>query len=349
MAKRDPNLDLLRALAIVLVVLFHTFNPRVPAGGLLDRLVQLGPLGVDLFFVLSGFLIGRLYWREQARFGNVDIPRFLGRRWLRTLPPYFGGLVLAYAAVYASRREPFDWRYLVFLQNYAFPFPNYFSVSWSLCVEEHFYIALPLLLCLTRRLPRLEKPLAIATCTAPLLLRLASVWTADPLAHGYYQTATHLNADGMALGVVLSAICVRSPAAWARLQALARRYAAAAVAIGTLLWMLNGTPRYLLEPLLAAIAWGWLLTALADQLPSRLARSKSVYAIAATSYSVYLTHALALHAAHQVASRAGITGDAVVCLLIIPALIAAAGAAFFFTVERPTIRVRDRLIGRRAV
>jgi len=91
------------------------------------------------------------------------------------------------------------------------------------------------------------------------------------------------------------------------------------------------------------------LTAVADMPSTRFARSKMVYALAATSYSVYLTHALALHLAERLESRAGITKSAVVCLLIIPALIATAGAGFYLTVERPAIQARDRLVGRRTI
>ncbi len=102
-----------------------------------------GQHGVDLFFVLSGWLIGGLYWREMKAFSGVGVLRFWVRRWMRTLPPYFAALLLSWLAVSAARAEPFDWRYLVFLQNYYERIP-FFLVSWSLCIEEHFYLAAPI-------------------------------------------------------------------------------------------------------------------------------------------------------------------------------------------------------------
>jgi peptidoglycan/LPS O-acetylase OafA/YrhL len=121
------------------------------------RFVSIGKYGVDLFFVLSGWLIGNLYWREHARFGEVQLLRFWSRRWLRTIPPYLAALALSWLAVKLERREPFDWGYLLFIQNYYQRIP-FFLVSWSLCIEEHFYLFVPLLLLVTNRF-RLAAPL----------------------------------------------------------------------------------------------------------------------------------------------------------------------------------------------
>ena len=76
-----------------------------------------GQYGVNLFFVLSGWLIGGLYWREMQVDGQVNIPPFWCRRWLRTLPPYFVALAISWAAVHLSRGQPFDAGYLLFLQT----------------------------------------------------------------------------------------------------------------------------------------------------------------------------------------------------------------------------------------
>src|SRR5438128_1741237 len=94
----------------------------VPQPGLM-RFAVFGQYGVDLFFVLSGWLIGGIYWKEQARFGDVDLLRFWSRRWLRTIPPYLVALMLSWLAVFAERRETFDWGYLAFIQNYYHMMP----------------------------------------------------------------------------------------------------------------------------------------------------------------------------------------------------------------------------------
>lgn len=77
-----------------------------------------GAYGVDLFFILSGWLIGGLYWRERASFGDVRIFQFWIRRWMRTIPPYLAALLMSWFAVKYVRNEPFDYGYLVFIQNY---------------------------------------------------------------------------------------------------------------------------------------------------------------------------------------------------------------------------------------
>src|SRR5881396_1604125 len=98
-ATRDANLDLLRATAILMVVTYHVIQMSpVPQQGLM-RLAVFGQYGVDLFFVLSGWLIGRLYWKEHARFGDVGLLRFWSRRWLRTIPPYLVALAVSWLAV----------------------------------------------------------------------------------------------------------------------------------------------------------------------------------------------------------------------------------------------------------
>ena len=144
-ARRVANLDLLRAAAIVPVVLANAGTEGVLTGAA-GRLADSGWVGVDLFFVLSGWLVGGLYWRERARYGGIQIGRFWARRWLRTIPPYLVALVAVYSARAAltDNADPFDWRYVAFLQNYT-GLP-YWGVSWSLCIEEHFYLALPFVL-----------------------------------------------------------------------------------------------------------------------------------------------------------------------------------------------------------
>lgn len=138
-AKRIYGLDCMRALAIMLVLASHMFN----------RLEFFGYVGVELFFVLSGFLIGGILIKsleKQKGFNRRDLRRFLIRRFLRTLPNYY--LFLLIYSIFERRVAPgieknsLDYlRYCLFLQNFAWPNPSgYFSHSWSLCIEEWFYL-----------------------------------------------------------------------------------------------------------------------------------------------------------------------------------------------------------------
>src|SRR4051794_9525204 len=104
-------LDQLRACAILSVISYHLFQMSPIPLPQLTRVTWYGQYGVDLFFVLSGWLIGGLYWRELNKLGSVDLMRFWSRRWLRTLPPYFSALTLSWLAVRWARGELFEWTY----------------------------------------------------------------------------------------------------------------------------------------------------------------------------------------------------------------------------------------------
>ena len=94
--KRDPNLDLLRALAIVMVIVFHLSVMWPVRRDFVSRWGGLGAHGVTLFFVLSGWLIGNIYWKELTAKGRIRLTEFWLKRWLRTIPPYIAGYALAF-------------------------------------------------------------------------------------------------------------------------------------------------------------------------------------------------------------------------------------------------------------
>ncbi|MEO8068750.1 MAG: acyltransferase [Flavobacteriales bacterium] len=159
---RAFGLDLVRAIAICTVLHFHGFF-------YFDHLVepqvwQLPVLidGVSLFFVLSGFLIGRILFDHMAagrlRTGG-DLLRFWQRRWWRTLPAYFFMLSLLVAIFLLTGKElPARlWQYLFFTQNLSWPHPRFFAEAWSLSAEEWFYVLLPFALLAVARSPQRRK------------------------------------------------------------------------------------------------------------------------------------------------------------------------------------------------
>ena len=141
-----PGLDLARALAILLVLVSHWgdtiaafHHTKAPAW-----LSESGTFGVELFFSLSGFLIGGLLIRILRSNPNWRAWRiFMIRRWMRTLPLYWLAIIVM-AFVWTPMQH--SWRHFVaytfFLQNWAWPMPadNWFGVSWSLTIEEWFYL-----------------------------------------------------------------------------------------------------------------------------------------------------------------------------------------------------------------
>ena len=144
---RLAGLDTLRALAIALVFMHHyqIFVSGAPTFGWAGTL---GWVGVDLFFVLSGYLIADQLLAGLVRGQRLSLRAFYTRRALRTLPVFW--VVLAayflWPSVMGGRTPPALWRFLTFTQNWLLPPGTAFSHAWSLCVEEQFYLVLPLAL-----------------------------------------------------------------------------------------------------------------------------------------------------------------------------------------------------------
>jgi peptidoglycan/LPS O-acetylase OafA/YrhL len=174
---RNFGLDLVRAVAIILVLLSHGrfLLPEFPGKILL---ANGGFFGVELFFVLSGFLIGTILIKEfdgQQEIGIRLVRDFWIRRWFRTIPNYLLFLVLNLTLFqWLFVQQPFDLRYLFFLQNFMWPCPLLMPESWSLAVEEWFYFSLPLMMLAFAFLP-LRKKYSLLICFALYILMFSII------------------------------------------------------------------------------------------------------------------------------------------------------------------------------
>jgi peptidoglycan/LPS O-acetylase OafA/YrhL len=145
--KRIFGLDLMRAIAILMVLSCHVLLIYPNSNGYFIQILQIfGYLGVELFFVLSGFLIGKilynLYLENDYTIKNVLM--FLKRRWLRTLPNFYLVLLLNIFISFLIGYTITDlWKYFFFFQNFITPMSSFFTESWSLSVEEYAYLLLP--------------------------------------------------------------------------------------------------------------------------------------------------------------------------------------------------------------
>ena len=152
---RIAGLDVIRTAAVSLVIFDHCsfmFNPlqKLPVIGVvvlafttLNEIV--GYFGVELFFVLSGFLISSILFSmlDESKSFKQIITVFLYSRWLRTLPNYFLFILINYLLFLGLNISvKFDFRFLLFLQNFLTPHPVFFKEAWSLSVEEWFYLLL---------------------------------------------------------------------------------------------------------------------------------------------------------------------------------------------------------------
>jgi peptidoglycan/LPS O-acetylase OafA/YrhL len=144
------GLDLMRAMAISMVVFGHCVWIFPITNGLFHQLLVLsGFFGVEIFFVLSGFLIGKILYHQYLKedFSIKTVFYFLKRRWFRTLPNYYLVLLVNIGvATIVGYPLYFLWKYFFFLQNLNTTMLSFFPESWSLCVEEFAYIVLPVFL-----------------------------------------------------------------------------------------------------------------------------------------------------------------------------------------------------------
>lgn len=228
---RIPALDGLRGIAILLVLLRHGIFGLESSSAFVRQILAIGRLsgsGVDLFFVLSGFLIGGILL--DARESRHYYSRFYARRAYRILPVYF-----AVATVFLFRHLPLGalrplvgrvsplaipwFAYLTFTQNFFMVHIGWFGppamvVTWSLAVEEQFYLAIPLIIRKIRP-NRLAAMLFSVILTTPVLRILLR----HTIANGDFACFAMMpaRADALCWGV-LSAYLVRRPGFWQQLR-----------------------------------------------------------------------------------------------------------------------------------
>lgn len=208
--KRSLSIDFLRGIAVILVLFSHQW--------LSDFTYHAGWIGVDMFFVLSGFLVSGLLFKEYLSHGTIECKRFLIRRGFKIYPAfYFSVFLMTAIYIFAPNLEFFPNVHrlelntngviaafvveCLFLQSY---FPGFLPHHWSLGVEEHFYFLLVIFIYLMRKRlenKRLFVSIAVFVFVASLALRIISNWNETALPRNY--SATHLRLDSLFAGVLL--------------------------------------------------------------------------------------------------------------------------------------------------
>ncbi len=350
----NPWLDLLRATAIVLVLMRHGAREIGVEGAPVSfrSLMLNGWVGVDLFFVLSGFLITRQLLREIGASGTLDLPRFLLRRGLRIIPAYVAVLalvVLGAFPLYAVNPDNLGLRtvyHLVFLQDYLPADIN--VVYWSLGVEEKFYLAAPLLVFAIAGAAgarhRAWLLLGGLFLLAPTLRAVTFAGLPQPLDYETFfrslRSPFHASLEPLVLGVAIAVAEAHLPRS-ARIGGLLLGLGAALL----LAWLVSHEALAeirgfdaILQPSLIALICGSMATGAVMLGGTPLPGATPVRALAVLSFALYLVHFPLLPLARALTTPAHVAAFWATYL----ALSLAAALAVHLCVERPVLRWRDR-------
>ncbi len=358
----DPNsgfsgrligLDALRAIAALSVVVAHSgiFFWSLWPGQL--PLSFLACFGVDLFFVLSGFLVGGILI-DAARTQSNWVMQFWLRRWWRTLPSYYLFVLINFILVlWLEARTPTVAPHLFFVQNLAWTNPTFFPEAWSLAIEEWFYLLAPILFAVLGLSKAKLKNIflfALAICLLGIALRIFYVIKLDPSWDEGVKKIVLMRVDAIAWGLCIAALIridqikLMRHARLLFFVGLSVILSSALLVLGTdhdhdavtriLSFTLNGLGAALILP--AALSWS----------PKRDSRIVLITSnLALWSYALYLVHLPIM----RIWLRPGvspsinwITASLSALVFIVLSIIAAALVYRIF--ERPVLKLRDRIL-----
>lgn len=348
-----PGLDVLRSLAIILVVSGHYYGEFSAAQGVTLTIGRFpffyfAWTGVDLFFVLSGYLIGRQLWRELTVRNTIDVPHFLIKRGLRIWPYYFAFVAWT---IFASRKPVAGFLPdLFFLSNYL---SGGVSGSWSLSTEEQFYIFVPLLLLLLSTFVSVKRQFLVITglsLALPLIRYLTLRAHQGEMSHDVLvriiQLPFHTHADGLLAGVLLSWVSILKPNFLRPLPFLRNLIWPVIFAVAGLL-LRNLNQRLFGFSGLALIFGGMTLFVLRDRSAlNELATSRVFYLISRLSYGMYLNHFPIISFGVPLLLAARISDGQYINFFIgYPMMVLASmgvAAATFILIESPFLQLRER-------
>jgi peptidoglycan/LPS O-acetylase OafA/YrhL len=363
------GLDNLRAFAIIMVFLFH--YPRWfdhPAW--FPDIVKFGWTGVDLFFVLSGFLIASQLFTQIKKEGSFSMKGFYIKRIFRILPIYYFVLALYFLFPVLSGDQllPPLWKFLTFTHNLNFTdFAHHraFGVVWSLCVEEHFYLVLPVTLLLLLKTGWLKKAgvLLLILFLAGFLIRMYCWYEiylpqcngiADSMENKflwiqtiYYPTYCRL--DGLLVGVAIAGLYNNLPSLFSRLSKYANIIIALGLIILTIAYFVCINPIGFNKSIfgfpLVSIGFGFLV--LGAIIPTSFLyqwKSKALTKIAELSYALYLIHMGVILLSQNILFKFGITKDSNLTFILSMIFCILVALVLHYSIEKPFMKMRGRFL-----
>jgi peptidoglycan/LPS O-acetylase OafA/YrhL len=270
--QRSFGLDALRVYAVFCVVYAHGYG--LTSGFISESLYSLPVLdGVSMFFVLSGFLIGRILLTTvaQTHFNGRVLIHFWIRRWFRTLPNYF--LVLVLLVLANNPKEIFQSTdvvsYFLFSQNFSSIHPSFFPEAWSLAVEEWFYLLIPVPIYVVTRLRKINRQKFILLWIFVIIFSITAFRIYRINKYGYdtigvwddnlrKQVITRL--DSLMFGVLGAYMYIHKHVLWIKYEQLAFRLGVFFLIFASAFWRLTESMFFLNYISLSLIAIGVLLT-----------------------------------------------------------------------------------------
>jgi peptidoglycan/LPS O-acetylase OafA/YrhL len=355
---RNHALDILRSIAIILVFLSH--YSIITQQRIFGPLGQMGGMGVDLFFVLSGYLIGnQIFSKMKNRHFSLEV--FYIRRLLRTLPNYFFVLALYFLLPFfkeAAITTPL-WKFITFTQNFGFK-PGGFSHAWSLCIEEQFYLILPLitLLIFRKRSLQLAFTAIFLVLLGEIIIR-SYIWDMYFRHPGNNYAATYMSLiygptfsrlDGLTMGVLLALLKNFSNILWANLT----KYGNFFLLAGVVGWVfvaysfqtsLQGEyfPIAIDYSLLALSSAALVLAALSDNAFLNKIRIPGAMILATWSYAIYLTHKALIHICQLILSHWGLDNSITAMLVSATVISLVGGLLLYKYIETPFLKLRNKI------
>lgn len=352
--------DLLRAAAILLVVVSHALRFAPVSPGMHQLLGPfMGYMGVELFFALSGFLIGGILLRANEKgISAKEMGKFWVRRWMRTLPAYYVvlfGTPVLYGLIYGASPVHFSdlLPYVFFVQNFAHPHPEYFGVAWSLSIEEWFYFLFPLVLWSSYGISAPRKRFFVVILVFLLLGIMIRAGHADATEwDSGFRKIVLLRPDAVAFGLMMAWVRQYFPLLFARKF----QFALAGIillVVSTLIFYgcgalenkINFFTGQLLLPC-TGIGFTCLLPWASEWKKCRFGiAGKIIVFISLISYSLYLVHSTAWEI---FLTYFGETKQDFSQWLVFAGYLAVsvtAAAVLYFAVERPFIKLREKVAG----
>jgi peptidoglycan/LPS O-acetylase OafA/YrhL len=357
-SQRIPQLDGLRGVAIAIVVIFHYVNAAFAAGAprfvaVLLRPTSLGWSGVDLFFILSGFLIGGIL--IDARESGNYFPVFYRRRLYRIFPLYFAFLAIAFFAIHfkpsplhAVYQPAIPWKACaIFCQNFWMAIHNdmgaVMNPTWSLAVEEQFYLVIPAVIYFVRP-SRLIWILTAGIVLAPLI-RL-TIFLVNPRLTMAMYVLLPCRMDSLLLGVA-TAYFLRQPGAREFVRAHLRQLWIA-IELLTVVCALFLVRASMFDPLTMLLGYDCvgvlyaciLVASLFDRTLARVLQARWLMGLGGIAYGVYLFHLLVFGLIFAVLKDHPNSGAMTALLALVLTIVIAKASWEWF--EKPFVRFGRR-------